>query len=121
MNKSVIIVFIIASLLLLGGGIVLATRSTAPVITGLDDFAKCLTSKNVVMYGAAWCSHCQREKKAFGVSFKYVSYFECPADPQKCLDKGVESYPTWILDDGTKLVGEQGIKKLSEATGCGLP
>ena len=59
-----------------------------------DDFARCLASKNITMYGAAWCSHCQNEKNAFEGSFKYVPYVECPDDPQKCLEKGVTDYPT---------------------------
>ncbi len=73
------------------------------------------------MYGAEWCAHCQNEKKAFGDSFKYVPYVECPDNPQKCLEKGIEGYPTWILPDGKKLIGEQGLLKLSQESGCLLP
>lgn len=87
----------------------------------LDDFAKCLAQKGITMYGADWCPHCQNEKKAFGSSFKFVPYIECPADPKKCIDKGIEGYPTWILPSGKKLVGEQGLQKLSEESGCELP
>ena len=92
-----------------------------------DDFARCLASKNITMYGAAWCSHCLNEKNAFEGSFKYVPYVECPDDPKKCLDKGVDAYPTWIFPDGLsaqadkKLVGEQGLEKLSRESGCLLP
>ncbi|KKU56027.1 hypothetical protein A3H89_03760 [Candidatus Amesbacteria bacterium RIFCSPLOWO2_02_FULL_48_11] len=121
MNKPVIIVVSLVTAAILGGGVILATRPSAPAFTGLDEFAKCLTSKSIVMYGAAWCPHCQQEKKAFGDSFQYVTYVECPANPQACLDKNVTGYPTWILGDGTRLSGQQGIKKLSEASGCALP
>lgn len=86
-----------------------------------DDFAKCLASKNITMYGAAWCSHCQNEKKAFGDSFKYVPYIECPDEPQKCLNEGVTGYPTWVFPDGRKLIGEQGLEKLSQEGGCSFP
>jgi len=72
------------------------------------------------MYGAVWCSHCQSEKNAFGDSFKYVPYVECPDDPQKCLSLGITGYPTWILPDGKRLLGEQGIEKLSQESGCVL-
>lgn len=85
-----------------------------------DDFAKCLASKNITMYGAAWCSHCQNEKNAFEGSFKYVPYVECPDNPQKCLEKGITSYPTWIFPDGKKLIGEQGLEKLSQESSCPL-
>ena len=85
-----------------------------------DAFAKCLAEKNVVMYGADGCSHCQNEKKAFGSSFQYVPYVECPDNPQLCLEKGIEGYPTWMFADGRKLEGEQGLEKLSIESGCAL-
>lgn len=87
----------------------------------LDVFAQCLAEKKVTMYGAEWCSHCQNEKKAFGSSFKYVPYVECPDDPQKCITNGINGYPTWIFPDGRKLEGEQGLEKLSWESGCALP
>lgn len=87
----------------------------------LEAFAKCLAEKKITMYGAEWCSRCQNEKRAFGSSFKYVPYIECPDEPQKCISAGVDAYPTWTLSDGTKLVGEQGLQKLSEVSGCVLP
>jgi len=85
-----------------------------------DDFAKCLASKNITMYGTKGCSHCQNEKRAFGDSFKYVPYVECTAEPQKCVDKDVQTVPTWIFPDGKKLIGEQGVEKLSQESGCPL-
>lgn len=91
-----------------------------PASSSLDSFAKCLAEKKVTMYGADWCPHCQEEKKAFGSSFKYVPYVECPRNPKACLDKGIEGYPTWIMGDGSKLIGEQGLQTLSEKTGCSL-
>lgn len=94
----------------------------------LDSFAQCLASKGITMYGAEWCSHCQNEKNRFGNSFRFVLYVECPADPKRCLAAGVAAYPTWIfpasLADGAsdkKLVGEQGLQKLSYESGCKLP
>ena len=87
----------------------------------LDLFAKCLADKEVTMYGAAWCSHCQNEKAAFGNSFKFVPYVECPENPKECLAKEVKSYPTWIFPDERRFVGEQGLKKLSDESGCALP
>ncbi len=85
-----------------------------------DFFAQCLSEKEVVMYGAEWCSHCQNEKKAFSQSFQYINYVECPKDPNKCLAVGIEGYPTWVFPGGRKLVGEQGVEKLSAESGCRL-
>ncbi|MDP2598527.1 MAG: hypothetical protein Q8P49_01715 [Candidatus Liptonbacteria bacterium] len=86
-----------------------------------DAFAQCLAEKKITMYGANWCPHCQNEKQALGSSFRFVPYVECPDEPEKCLAQGVNGYPTWIFPDGRKLEGEQGIKKLSQESGCPLP
>ena len=95
-------------------------KSTPQVISQFDDFAKCLAEKNITMYGADWCSHCQNEKRAFGSSFQFVPYVECPDDPQKCLEKNITGYPTWIFSDDKKFVGEQGLEKLSQESGCSI-
>ncbi|MDP3003894.1 MAG: hypothetical protein Q8N43_00035 [Candidatus Azambacteria bacterium] len=87
----------------------------------LDNFAKCLASKNITMYGTYNCPHCLNEKKAFGSSFQYVSYVECTQEPNKCVDAGIMEIPTWIFPDGKKLVGEQGLEKLSQESDCPLP
>ncbi len=86
----------------------------------LDEFARCLAQKSATMYGAYWCSVCKEEKKNFGISFRFIPYVECTAEPQKCLDAGIKGYPTWIFADGRKLEGEQGIEKLSQESGCPL-
>lgn len=121
MDKKIIISIIISVLAILGIGIWFATQAEKPILTGLDDFAKCLTEKKVVMYGAAWCPHCQNEKKAFGDSFKYVTYVECPVETKRCLDEGINGYPTWTFSDGSRVEGEMGVKRLSEKTQCALP
>ena len=87
----------------------------------LDSFAQCLAEKKVTMYGMYSCSHCQTEKARVGSSFKYIPYVECTQEPQKCTVAGIDAVPTWVLSDGTKLVGEQGLEKLSEVSGCSLP
>lgn len=113
------------------GGIVVAivvsiflfSKSTsAPSVLGkFDDFAKCVSSKNVTMYGAVWCSHCAKEKAAFGDSFKYINYVECPDNIKLCIDKGVNSYPTWIDGVGIKYEGEQGLGGIAKISNCILP
>jgi hypothetical protein len=103
------------------------TREVAPALPSpYDGFTQCLTEKGVAMYGAWWCPHCQNQKDLFGTAFNYVNYVECSPGGTKtmsaeCRAAGVEGYPTWILNDGTKLSGEQSFKALSEASGCSLP
>ena len=89
-----------------------------------DDFAKCLSEKGAVMYGAASCSHCLENKKAFGDSFKYINYVECPENISACIDVGIGAYPTWLVGTSTKIVGFEGnstFEELAKATGCELP
>jgi hypothetical protein len=93
-------------------------------ITGdspLDVFAKCVDSKGVTMYGAEWCGHCANEKKAFGDSFKYIKYVECPDNIKLCTDMGINGYPTWIDGAGKKYEGAIGLKGLAQVTGCSAP
>ena len=73
------------------------TECVLPTNKNFDEFAKCLTQKGAVMYGAVWCPHCIEQKAAFGDSFKYINYVECPDNTQLCIDKGISGYPTWII------------------------
>ena len=91
-----------------------------------DDFAKCLTEKGVVMYGAYWCPHCANQKKLFGDSWQYVTYVECDArgdnaNPDLCKSKGVSGYPTWIFADGTRASKVLTLTELSVRSSCALP
>lgn len=119
-TKKVIAIAVIA-LLLAGVGYWLYANSVQTTRANLDEFAKCLAEKNAIMYGAEWCPHCQNEKAAFGESFQYVPYVECPENIKVCTELGIKGYPTWILGDGARLEGEQGLEKLFQATGCALP
>ena len=121
MNKKTLIIAGVIILAIIFAGFYFTKPAAKTINSALDNFAQCLASKNITMYGAAWCSHCQNEKGGFGDSFKFVPYVECPNDPQKCLDKGIVGYPTWIFPDGKKLIGEQGMEKLSQESGCALP
>jgi hypothetical protein len=87
----------------------------------LDAFAKCLKSKGVAMYGAYWCPHCQKQKKEFGESFKYVTYVECTKDVDKCKKKKINSYPTWIFRDGKRNEGVMTFEELAKKTLCKTP
>jgi thiol-disulfide isomerase/thioredoxin len=121
MDKKVLGVVLGVTIFIIGLGIFFVIRVGAPVLTGLDGFAQCLTSKKAVLYGAYWCPHCQKLKSDFGQSFQYVTYVECTVDVKKCTDNNINGYPTWIFADGQRLEGEQSFQKLSEVSGCSLP
>lgn len=93
----------------------------------LDNFAKCLSSKGVRMYGAWWCPHCANEKELFGYAFQYVNYVECGEEGKphsvnaQCKQAKIEHFPTWQFADGSRTEGELSLPDLSQRTGCKLP
>jgi len=76
----------------------ISSLSSCQLTADKDVFAKCLAEKGWAMYGAIWCAHCKAQKELFGDSFKFIKYVECPDNAQLCLDKGVNSYPTWLVE-----------------------
>lgn len=117
-----VVVAIIVLLFVIGGS------GPSYVQEDIDIFAKCLTEKGAVMYGAFWCPHCAKVKKAFGESFRYVEYVECDPrgeDEQSllCIEKQIESYATFEFNDNpsTRIVGEPTFEELAIATGCVAP
>ena len=79
-----------------------------------DVFAKCLTGKGAVMYGALdWCKYTQAQKAMFGKSFKYVNYHEYTELP------GIKKTPTWVIN-GAWYTNVQPFDKLAAVTGCEL-
>ena len=115
--------FLIIGLLILGILVFIFVKPKTNAIpsTKYDEFAGCLASQKLTMYGAVWCSHCQAQKALFGDSFKYVPYVECTENPDRCIAEGIGSYPTWIDNKGVKYIGEQSLEKLGEISGCQLP
>jgi len=101
-------------------GFVYFSKKDTSVGASMDTFAKCLASKDLTMYGAAWCSHCVNQKKAFGESVKYINYVECPDNVDLCASKGINGYPTWVDGSGKKHEGEQSLETLAQISGCEL-
>ncbi len=92
-----------------------------------DEFARCLSKRDVKMYGAYWCPHCSEQKAMFDASFKYVPYIECglPGNTsrlqQVCADAGIKHFPTWQFPPmGERVEGTIPLEDLSLRTGCPL-
>lgn len=120
-----------ATYLVVGGVLIALALTIYAIVTKYapsehDAFAQCLTEKNVTMYGAYWCPHCQNQKKIFGNAFRHIKYVECatPGMPNvmttECEEAGVEGYPTWINADGEIVAGEQSLEDLAAFSGCAL-
>ena len=123
-TKTKFIIFIGIVIVIIGGlGIYTILGPQTP--SKLDGFAQCLKTSGAEFYGAFWCPHCQAQKKLFGSSEKYVPYTECSnpdnTQTQICIDKKIESYPTWIFADGTTSSGELSLQTLADKTKCVLP
>jgi len=90
-----------------------------------DTFATCIKDSGTTFYGAFWCPHCQEQKKEFGKSAKLLPYVECSTADGRgqlpvCIEKKVETYPTWYFKDGSIKTGTLSLSDLSEFTGCPL-
>ncbi len=118
-KKEILTPIIIVLASILAVAIFAFFSQTEPV--NVDEFAKCVAEKELTMYGAEWCVYCTQDKKAFGESFKYINYVECPDNIQFCIDKGINAYPTWTDKEGNKYEGAQGLAGIARITGCPLP
>lgn len=112
---AVLVLFLIAAALAFSFG------KKSPTGKNYDEFARCLATRGVTMYGASWCSHCQNQKLQFGDAFRFVNYVECTQEIKLCTEKNIQGFPTWDFDGGERLVGEQSLEKLSAQSGCPLP
>ncbi|NQU78848.1 hypothetical protein HQ545_03705 [Candidatus Woesearchaeota archaeon] len=109
-------VVLVVVLLLIGSGYAINREDP----TDYTEFAKCISEKGAVMYGAYWCSHCKAQKEEFGDAFEHVNYVECTENPDACTNAGIDGFPTWIINN-EKYPGKQQFSKLSSLTGCSLP
>ena len=79
-----------------------------------DSFAKCISQKGAVMYGAMdWCKFTQAQKAMFGRSFKYVNYHEFNEL------QGIKKTPTWVIN-GKWHENVQSFEELAALTECSL-
>jgi thiol-disulfide isomerase/thioredoxin len=129
MNNTTTIGVVLGTVLLAGGligfeqyRITRAENAPSPLLP----LAKCLKEKGVVFYGAHWCEHCKNQKRQFGSAAKELPYVECssPDGSQMfpvCIEAKVESFPTWVFTDGSRLSGEVKAAVLAEKSGCEMP
>lgn len=95
-----------------------------------EEFTKCLNDSGIIMYGSFRCGVCAKTRAYFGDAFHNIKEIECHpqgenAQPELCLEIGVERTPTWVLYDkeGNEISrkdGFQDAKSLAEMTGCSL-
>ena len=86
-------------------------------------FANCLSDKEVTMFGAYWCPHCQQQKKMFGDAWDEINYVECSlpggqGQTEICIQAGIQSYPTWEFAPGDRISGALTFEQLAAKSGC---
>lgn len=118
-SVGVIVVAVIAGLVILQS----ASKKAAGEPGQYNALASCIAESGATFYGAFWCPHCNNQKKAFKDSVDLLPYKECSTpdgqgQTQVCIDAQIESYPTWVFADGSRLTGEQDLQTLAEKTGC---
>lgn len=121
MKLPLIAGFVIASILLVGcnKAKVPAGADAGDVEAGANAaLAQCLTDNGVKMYGTERCSHCKNQKGLFGPDFAKVTYIDCDAQKQVCMDNGIQGYPTRKDATGNFFPGVQSLEKLAEIGGC---
>ncbi|MFQ5532193.1 MAG: hypothetical protein ACE5ES_06265, partial [Candidatus Nanoarchaeia archaeon] len=70
--------------------------------------------------------HCNAQKATFGNSWDKVNYIECSlpggsGQTAECTREGIQGYPTWEFQDGSRRSGELSLQTLSDLSGCALP
>jgi len=111
--------FLIFTTVLIGVLIFIRFQNSSQTSTGnYDTLAQCIADSGATFYGAFWCPHCAEQKKEFGKSESLLPYVECSTPDKKgqtkeCIDANITGYPTWELQDGTRLSGTQTLKHLA--------
>lgn len=97
----------------------------SPKSDDLVAFAKALTQSGAKFYGAYWCPHCTATKELFEDGQNYLPYVEVTnpdrTPNQVAIDNNIESYPTWVFANGTRLEGQQTLQAISTASGVAIP
>ena len=115
--------FVVSGLALLAAVMILQS-SAQNEPSASSDFVKCLSEKNVRMFGFSSCSSCDFQKRMFGENFNEVTYVDCSSPGSKgqteyCAREKIKSYPTWEIS-GKKIMGELSLSQLSSMTDCKL-
>jgi len=75
-------------------------------------------AKEATLYMSESCIYCTKQEKMFGDNYQYLNKISCKLEPGKCLEADITGTPTWVLNDGTQLVGVQELDVLKRVTNC---
>lgn len=87
----------------------------------LNEFIDCLAQANFVIYGADWCGFTvDLISMLGGWETTGPVYVECSKETALCEEKGIEGYPTILLNN-EEFPGSRSIESFASYTGCSLP
>ena len=96
-----------------------------PTAPDLVAFAKALDEAGAIMYGAAWCPHCTAQKELFQDGQEFVPFVEVTnpdrTPNQIAIDNNIDTFPTWVFADGSRLSGLQTLEDLANAANVEIP
>jgi len=106
-RKMLVIASVIILILAIGGYAFINSKKPGRY----DEFAKCLSEKGAVMYGADGCMYSQAQRTMFGKSFKFVNYKDYTKGPN------IKITPTWVINNNI-YERVQSFERLSALTEC---
>ena len=77
----------------------------------LDDFAKCLSEKGAIMYGATACQYTHAQQGMFGNSMRFIDSRDFTED------SNIKITPTWLIN-GKYYENVQTFNRLAQLTDC---
>jgi glutaredoxin len=125
-NKfHIALIVIVVLIVMVGIPIYMANKENDDLDNNLQSLTSCMLSKDVKMYGAWWCPHCNNQKTAFGKYWDVIKdkvYIECAKDDrsqtQECADAKILGYPTWRFNGQDIGGGEIDFGTLAQKIGC---
>ena len=111
MKKNMVTAIIILSIIIFS---IWAITKDNPDVS--EELAKCI-GENSVFYVRTGCFACETQKDLFKENLKHLQIVNCMTQAQECINQGVSSVPTWIINNN-KYVSVQTIDKLKTLTGC---
>lgn len=96
-------------------------QESVVVPENISSFVSCLKDNGFVYYGANWCPYCASlTNDVFGGKEVVAPiYVECTEETELCRQKGIEGYPTILIND-VRYNGARSLQGFADATGCKL-
>lgn len=125
-KQKILITLVIGTVLILGFYITtnLITKYTGFSISGSEEdkengFADCLKEREIFLYVKS--DNVAQTIKNIQV-YNYLDYIKiinCFGDSLDCLEKGIDSFPTWVIN-GNQIDKDISFEELSMLSGCKL-